>query len=87
MTIGHVTDSFYLGRDLNRGLDHYQVNWIHDSNNIHTVDTLRNLGCGSFCYIFIQCLRCCQFKNKFMPVNNVLSTTTNKLYKCIVTSG
>ena len=24
------------------------------------------------------------FKSKFVPVNNILSTTTNRLYKCIV---
>ena len=32
-------------------------------------------------------LKHCQFQNKFVPVNNVLSTATNRLYKCIVPAG
>ena len=30
---------------------------------------------------------CRFFKNKFIPVNNILGTTTNRLYKCIVPAG
>ena len=40
------------------------------------------------CHIFRYRLRRCQFQNTFIPVNNVLSTTTtNRLCKCIVLAG
>ena len=66
------------------------MNSIHDSNNNsnNNVDDLTNLGDSSLCHIFRYRLRRCQFQNTFIPVNNVLSTTTtNRLCKCIVLAG
>ena len=60
---------------------------IHDSNNNNSnnnVDDLNNLGDGSLSHVFRCVLKRCQFENKFVPGNNILSTTTNRLYKCIV---
>ena len=54
-TIGHVTDSVLLGRDLNQDPDQYWANWIHDSSNVNfnnNVGYLTNLGGGSFYRIF-----------------------------------
>ena len=58
----------------------------HDSNNNNSnnnVDDLTNLGDGSLYHIFRCGSKRCQFQNKFIPVNNILSTTTNRLYKYI----
>ena len=38
-------------------------------------------------HIFRCCSKRCEFQNKFVPVNNLLSPTTNRLYKCIVPAG
>ena len=89
-TIDHVADSVLLDTDSNRDPDRYRANSIHDSNNDNSnnnVDNLTNLGDGSLYHIFRCGSRRCQFQNKFIPVNNVLSTTTNRLYKCIVPAG
>ena len=42
---------------------------------------------SSLSHIFRCGSKRCQFQNKFVPVNNILSTTTNRLYKCIVPAG
>ena len=89
-TIGHVADSIMLGRDLNRDPDRYRVNSIRDSSNNNSnsnVNDLTNLGDGSLCHIFKCGSKRCQFQNKFIRVNNKLSITTNRLYKCIVPAG
>ena len=89
-TIGHVVDSVLLGRDSNRDPDHYRENSIHDSNNDNSdnnVDGFNSLGDGSSSHIFRCGSKRCQFQNKFVPVNNMLSTTTNRLYKCILPAG
>ena len=88
-TIGHVTDSVLLGRDSNRDPDRYRANSIHDSNNnnSYNVDGFSNLGDGSLSHMFRCGSKRCQVQNKFVPVNNILSTTTNILYKCIVSAG
>ena len=68
-------------------LHRYRTNSIHDSNNNNSnnnVDDLTDLGDGSLYHIFRCGSKCCQFQNKFTPVNNILSTTTNRLDKCIV---
>ena len=89
-TIGHVADSVLLGRDLNRDLDRYCADSIHVCNNNNfndNVDDLINLG-DSFLYHIFRCgSKRCQFQNKIIPLNNILSTTTNRLYKCIVPAG
>ena len=85
-TIGYVADNVLLGRNSNRGPDRYRANLIHDNNNDNSnsnADDLTNLGDGSLYHIFRCGSRRCQFQNKFIPVNNVLSTTTNTLYICI----
>ena len=86
-TIGHVADKALLGRDLNRDPDCYRTNSIHDSNNNNSnnnADSFNFLGDGSLSHIFRCDSKRCQFQNKFVPVNNILSTTTNRLYNCIV---
>ena len=86
--IGHVADSVLLGRDLNRDPDRYRANSIHDNNNnnnsYNNVDGFNNFGDGSLSLIFRCGSKRSQFQNKFVPVNNISSTTTNRLYKCIV---
>ena len=89
-TIGHVADSVLLGRDPNQDPDRYRANSIHDRNNNNSnniVDDHTNLRDGCLYYIFRCGSKRCEFQNKFVPVNNVLSTTTNRLYKCIVPAG
>ena len=89
-TIAHVADSVLLGRDSNRDPDHYRANSIYDSSNNNSnnnVDGFNNLGDGSLSRIFRCSSKRCQFHNKFVPVNNILSTTTNRLCKCIVPAG
>ena len=89
-TIGHVADSVLLGKDTNRDTDRYRANSIHDSNNDsfnYNVRGFNNLGEGCSSYIFRCGSKRYQFQNKFIPVNNILSTTTNRLYKCIVPAG
>ena len=79
-TIGHVADSVLLGRDSNRDPDRYWVISIHCSNNdnsYNNVDGFKNLGNGSISHVFRCGSKCCQIPNKFVPVNNILSTTTN----------
>ena len=79
-TIGYVAGSVLLVRDSNRDPDRYQTNSIHHSNNNNSnnnVDDLDNLGDGSLYHFFTF----------FIPVNNILSTTTNRLYKRIVPAG
>ena len=86
-SIGHVADSVLLGRDSNRDPHRYWVNSIHDSNHNNSnnnVGGFNNLGDGSLSHIFRCGSKRFQFQNKFVPVNNILSTTTNRLYKCIV---
>ena len=73
-SIGHVADSVLLSRDS-----------IHDSNN--NVDGFTNLSDGSLNHIFRYGSKRYQFQNKFVPVNNILSSTTNRLYKYIVPAG
>ena len=88
-TIGHATYSVLLGRDSNRDPDRYRTNSIHDSNNDNSnnnVDTFNNLGEGSLSHIFRCGSKRCQFQTKFVPVN-ILSTTSNRLYKCTVPAG
>ena len=88
-TIGHVAYSVLLGSDSNRDPDRYQTNSIHDSNNDNSnnnVDTFNNLGEGSLSHIFRCGSKRCQFQTKFVPVN-ILSTTSNRLYKCTVPAG
>ena len=88
--IGHVADSVLLGGDSNRDPDRYRANSIHDSNNndyYNNVDGFNNLGDCSLSHIFRCGSKRCQFQNKFVPVNNILSTTTNRLYKYIVPAG
>ena len=61
-TIGHLVDSVFLSRDLNRDPDCYRVNSIHDSNNNNAnnnVDDLTNLGDGSLYHIFRCGLKSC----------------------------
>ena len=89
-TIGHVADSVLLGRDSNSDPDCYRSNSIHDSNNnnsYNNVDSFNNFGDGSLSHIFRCGSKHCQFQNKFVLVNNILSTTTNRLFKCIVPIG
>ena len=89
-TIGHVADSVLLGRDSNRGPDRYRANLIYDSNNTNSnsdIDDLTNLGDDSLYHIFRCSSKRCQFQNKFILFNNILSTTTNRSYKCIVPFG
>ena len=86
-TIGHVADSVLLGRDSNRDPDRYQANSIHYSNNnnsYNNVDGFNNLGDGYLSHIFRCGSKRCQFQKKFVAHNNILSTTTNRLYKYIV---
>ena len=86
----HKRDNVLLGRVSNRDPDYHRKNLIHDSNNDNSnnnTDDLTNLGDGSLYHIFKCGSRRCQFQNKFIPVNNLLSTTTNRLYNCIVTAG
>ena len=42
---------------------------------------------SSLSHIFRCGSKRCQFQNKFVPVNNILRTTTNRLYQCIVPAG
>ena len=89
-TICHVADSALLGRDSNWDPDRYRANSIHDSNNnnsFNNVDDFNSLGDGSLSHIFRCSSKRCLFQNKFVPNNNILSTTTNRLYKCIVPAG
>ena len=89
-TIGLVADSTLLGRDSNRDSGRYRVNSIHDSNNNNSnnnSDGFNNLGDGSLSLVFRCGSKRCLFQNKFVPVNNILSAATNKLYKCIVPAG
>ena len=89
-TIDHVADSVLLGRDSNRDPDRYRGNSIHDSNNDNcndNVDGFNNLGDNCLSHIFRCGSKLCQLQNKFVPVNNILSTTTNRLYKCIILAG
>ena len=86
-TIGHVADSVLLGRDSNRDPDRYRANSIHYSNHDNSninVDGFNNLGDGFLSHIFRCGSKRCQFQIKFFSVNNILSTTTSRLYKCIV---
>ena len=53
----------------------------------NNVDDLTNLGDDSLYHIFRYGSKRRQFQNKFIPVNNILSTTTDRLYKCIVPAG
>ena len=79
-----------LGRDSNRDPDRYQANSIHYSNNnnsYNNVDGFNNLGDGSLSHIFRCGSKRCQFQNRFVSVNDILSTTTNRLYKRIVPAG
>ena len=83
-TIGHVTDSVLLGRDSNREPDRHRPNSIHDSNNNNSNDNvvdLTNLDDSSLYHVFRCGSKHCHFQNKFIPVNNILSTTSNRLYK------
>ena len=89
-TTGHVADSVLLGRDLDRDLDRYWADSIHVCNNNNfndNVDDLINLGDGFLYHIFRCRSKRCQFQNNIIPLNNILSTTTNRLYKCIVPAG
>ena len=73
-TIGHVADSVLLGRDSNRDPGRYWANLIHASNNnnpYNNVDGFNNLGDDSLSHIFRCGSKCCQFQNKFVPVNNI----------------
>ena len=79
-----------LGRDSNLDPDRYRENSIHDSNNNNSnnnVGSLTNLRDGSLYNIFRCDSKRCQFQNKYIPVNSILSTSTNRLYKCIVPAG
>ena len=84
-----MSHSVLLGRNSNWDPDRCWVNSIHDSsnNNSNNVDDLTNLGNGSLYHIFRCGSKRCQFQNKFIPVNNILSTITNRLYECIVPAG
>ena len=89
-TIGHIADSVLLGRDSNQDPDRYWANSIHDSNNNNSnknIDGFDNSDDGSLFHIFRCGSKRCQFQNKFVPVNNILITTTNRLYKRIVPAG
>ena len=89
-TIGHFADSVLHGRDLNRDPNRYQANLIHDSNNDNSNNNIHgfnNLGDGSLPHIFRCGSKRCQFQNKLDPVNNTLSSTTNRLYQCILPAG
>ena len=79
-----------LGRDSNQDPDRGRENSIHDSNNNNSnknTDRFTNLGDGTLYYIFRCGSKRCQFQNKLVPVSNILNTTTNRLYKCIVPAG
>ena len=78
----HVTDRALLGHRQCLAPEHYWTNLIHDRNNNPTdnVDDLTNLSEGSLYNIFRCGSKRCQFQNKFINVNNTLSTTTNRLY-------
>ena len=83
-TIDHVADSVLFGRDSNRDPDRYPANSIHDSSNNNSnnnADGFNDLGEGSLSHIFRCGSKRFQFQNKFVPVNTILSTTTNRLYK------
>ena len=89
-TIGHVADSVLLSRNSTRDPFHYRANLIYDSNNNNSYNNLygfNNLGDASLSHIFRCGSKHCQFQNKFVLVNNILSTTTNRLFKCIVPIG
>ena len=82
--VGHAVDSVLLGRDSNRDPDRYRANSIHDSSNNNSnnnADGFNDLGEGSLSHIFRCGSKRFQFQNKFVPVNTILSTTTNRLYK------
>ena len=86
----NLSNNILLGRDSNRDPDCYRANSIHNSNDSisnNNVDDLTNLGDSSLYRIFRCGSKRCQFQNKFIPFNNILSTTTNRLYKCIVFAG
>ena len=79
-----------LGRYSNRGPDRYRANSIYDSNNTNynsNIDDLTNLGHGSLYHNFRCGSKHCQFQSTFIPVNNILCTTTNTSYKGVVPSG
>ena len=79
-----------LDRDSNWNAYRYLENLSHVSNNDNSkddVDDPTNFG-DSFLYHIFRCgSRHCEFKNKLILVNNVLSTATNRSHKCIVLSG
>ena len=52
----------------------------NDDNSNNNIEDPTDLGDGFFFHIFRCSSRCCQFQNKFVPVNKVLSTTANRLY-------
>ena len=61
---------------MNRDPYCYRVNSIHDNNNNNSnnnADNFTNLGDGSLHHIFRCGLKCCQFQNKFIFVNNILT--------------
>ena len=81
MKCSHAADSVLPVRDSNRDPDRYRANSIHDSNNNNSnnnEDDLTNLGDGSLYHIFRCGSKRYQFQNKFIPVNNILSTTSNR---------
>ena len=98
-----MSQTVLLGRDSNRDPDCYRANSIHHSNNdnsYNNVDDLTDLGHGSiYLYLYLSIYlsiylsvfrdgsRRWQFQNKFIPVSNVLSTTTYGLYECIASAG
>ena len=89
-TIGHVADSVFLGRDSNRYPDCYRANSIHESNDNNynnKVDDLTNLGNSSLYHASRCGSKHCQYQisaSNIIPVNIILSTTTNRKYKCML---
>ena len=83
-----------LGRDSNRNPDRYRANSINDID-MHVNETLLNtdeislndLGNGSSSHVFRCNSKRCLFQKKFFPQDKIISTTTNRIYNCIVPPG
>ena len=81
-----------LGRDYNRDPDRYRANSIinSDANDAHLNmenENLYDVGNGSTSHIFRCRSKRCLFQKKFFPQDRIVSTTTNRIYNCIVPPG
>ena len=82
-----------LGRDSNRDPDRNRANSINEFNTLDEraqmsrVSSVDDLGNGSLHHIFRCGSKRCLFQNKFLPLDRIVSTTTNRIYDCIVPPG